>query len=164
MVTRRRPLIFVDSNVLIEAVFIPRHPAAAVAILAASKQVDLVTCELVVQDVEDEIIERCRAANDLKVIETWHKLRQETRLRVDKDPPEEVVKQTYENFMGVMRHEADIPVIASAILISPTLILSGNVEHFNEAVSERCGIPIMTCREFFDNLLRSKLSFARTAQ
>jgi len=155
--TRHNNLVFVDSNVLIEALFLPGHPAVAVTTLAINRQIDLITCEIVIEDVEDEILERCQKINNCSIIDLWHTFQKEIRIEVEKDPSERLVLETYRKFMPVMRHEADIPVLASAIQTRATIILSGNTEHFNDAVSERCGIRIMTCADFCSQLVSGEL-------
>jgi predicted nucleic acid-binding protein len=151
--SKNRLLAFVDSNVLIEAFFVPLHPACAIAILAANKQLDLVTCSLVVDDVEKEILERATERDDYDLIDAWAKFLTEIRLRKMPDPPASLVRDTLHNYLGVMRHQADIPVLASAIETGAHVILSDNSEHFNPKVSERCGIPIWTCEEFLAGLI-----------
>ncbi len=160
--TRHNTLVFVDSNVLIEALFLPGHPAVAVTTLAINGQIDLIACEIVIQDIEDEILERCQKIGNCSIIDLWHTFQNEIRIRVEKDPPEHLVLETYRKFMPVMRHEADIPVLASAIQIGATIILSGNTEHFNDLVSERCGIKIMTCAEFCSQLVSGELPLLKT--
>jgi len=51
-----------------------------------------------------------------------------------------------------MRHKADIPVLAAALSMDPAphVILSGNRDHFNEAVAQRCGVQICSCQEFIE--------------
>jgi predicted nucleic acid-binding protein len=53
---RARQLIFADSNVFIEALYLPDSAAAAVIQLAATGAIDIVTCEPVVRDVENAIL------------------------------------------------------------------------------------------------------------
>jgi len=155
--TKNRLVVFVDSNVLIAALFIPMHPANAIAVLAANRQIDLVTCELVVEDVEKEILEQTTKANNIELIDVWTKFLETIRLRVIPNPPTNLVKETYDKYLGVMRHQADIPVLASAIEIGPDLVLSDNTEHFNAQVSERSGIPIWSCQEFLTNMVTDSI-------
>ncbi len=154
---RQRLLIFVDSNILIEGFLFPRHTASAVIVLAANKQIDLVTCNLVVEDVEKELLERATAANDYELVDAWGKFLEEIRLQRLPDPPIKLVKETRAKYLGVMRHLADIPVLASAIEVGPDLILSDNTEHFNVKVSERCGITIWSTEEFVHNMVTGTL-------
>jgi len=51
-----------------------------------------------------------------------------------------VVKQAYEKYIGVMRHK--VLTAALSMKPAPDVILSGNREHFNDAVAGRCGIKI----------------------
>lgn len=64
----------------------------------------------------------------------------------------QTVKATYDKYIGVMRHKADIPVLAAALSMDPAphVILSGNRDHFNEAVAQRCGVQICSCQEFIE--------------
>jgi hypothetical protein len=70
------------------------------------------------------------------------------------DPSFVLVKEVYEKYIGAMRHKADIPVLAAAIDCNPPpyVILSNNREHFNDLVSVRCGIKILSCAEFLQML------------
>jgi len=145
-------IVFVDSNVLIEALFIPDSPAALLIDLAEKRTVDLLTCEQVVQDVENAILNKlAHRLNDAdEVIELWHQMKTATRLNILTMPARKIIDQVFTKYMGVMRHQADIPVLAAALNHKPLprAILSGNREHFNDDVSARCGIWICSCAEF----------------
>jgi predicted nucleic acid-binding protein len=155
--TKERLLAFVDCNIVIESLFVPMHPANAIAVLAANKHVDLITCKLVVEDIEKEIFDRAEKTGNLDIIDAYTRLLQQIRLRIVANPPKELVKETLHKYLGIMRHQADIPVLASAIEIGPHLILSDNVEHFNPQVSERCGIAIYSSEDFLKGLMSGKL-------
>lgn len=135
----------------------PLHSAGGIMVLAANKQVDLITCKLVVDDVEKVILEQAAKKNDYESVEAWTKLLEEIRLRIMPDPEANMVKETLNKCWGIMRHKADIPVLASAIELGPDLILSDNRTHFNDAVSERSGIQIFSCEEFLANLIAGKI-------
>lgn len=135
----------------------PLHSAGGIMVLAANKHVDLITCKLVVDDVENEVLERAQKKDDYELVGAWTKLLEEIRLRVMLDPPQSLVKDALAKYWGIMRHKADIPVLASAIEIGPDLIISDNREHFNDLVSERCGIKIFSCEEFLANLIAGKI-------
>ena len=94
--SKNRLLVFVDCNVLIEAIFVPLHPACAIAILAANKQLDLVTCSLVVDDVEKEILERASEKNDYDLIDVWTRFLIEIKLRTVPNPPATDLRLVYE--------------------------------------------------------------------
>jgi predicted nucleic acid-binding protein len=154
---RNRLLVFVDSNILIEALFVPMHPASAIAILAANKQLDITTCSLVIEDLENEVMERVTEAGNFRFIDLWANFQSQIRLQVLPDPPLEHVMKVKDEYLGIMRHSADIPVLASAIEITPDLILSDNIEHFNAKVAQRCGIPIWTSEEYLVNMMAGTL-------
>jgi hypothetical protein len=63
-----------------------------------------------------------------------------------------IVKNAYTKYIGVMRHKADIPILAAALECVPPVhvILSGNTEHFNDAVATKCGVPIGSCVQFIE--------------
>lgn len=63
--TLQTPLLFVDSNVLIQAVLIPLSAAAIVTDLVASNAFDMATCALVVSDAEKAMLN--------KVLDRWHR-------------------------------------------------------------------------------------------
>ncbi|MBU6450778.1 MAG: type II toxin-antitoxin system VapC family toxin [Cyanobacteria bacterium REEB67] len=153
MMSNDRLLAFVDCNIVIECLFAPMHPANAIAVLAANKHLDLVTCNLVIEDIEAEIIDRATQADDLGVIDVYAQFLKQIRLKVMPDPTSSLVKETLHKYLGIMRHRADIPVLASAIEIGPNLILSDNRKHFNDLVAERSGIPICSSEEFLALLM-----------
>jgi hypothetical protein len=115
---------------------------------------DMSTCQLCIEDAEDAIVAKLQSKpDDLdKAITQWGKLKTDTRLFVLQDPTASVVQATYDKFIGVMRHRADIPVLAAALgmALKPNAILSNNRDHFNDAVAARCGIQIYSCQEFIE--------------
>lgn len=155
--SKNRLLLFVDCNILIEALFVPMHPAVAIALLAANKEFDLVTCALVVEDIEAEVFERVQRSGDLSLIDDWAQFKKTVRLQVVPNPPMQLVIDTKARYLAIMRHAADIPVLASAIEIGPSLILSDNTVHFNQKVAARCGLPIWSSQEFLFNLVSGTL-------
>jgi len=53
---------------------------------------------------------------------------------------------------NLIRHEADVPVLVSAITAKPDWLLSNNTKHFNAAVAKRTGLRIATPNQFFRTL------------
>jgi predicted nucleic acid-binding protein len=145
-------VLFADSNVLIEALLIPHSAAYVVAEMVARGVFDLATCQLCVEDTEDAIIAKLKIKPDEldETITSWQKLKTDTRLIVAPDAT--TVNATRDKYLGVMRHRADIPVLAAALSMKPQphVILSGNRDHFNDAVADRCGIKICSCQEFIE--------------
>lgn len=150
------PLLFVDSNVLIEAVFLPNSAASIIADMVVSGVFDMVTCEQVVKDVETAILRKCTSKPDEldTAIDRWSKLHGASRLKVLPDPSFAIVQEIYHKYIGVMRHKADIPILAAALECRPPVhvILSGNTEHFNPSVATRSGVRICSCVEFIEML------------
>jgi hypothetical protein len=52
----------------------------------------------------------------------------------------------------LIRHQADIPVLLSAMTAKPDWLLTNNTEHFTAAVAQRTGLRIATPIEFFRTL------------
>lgn len=148
------PLLFADSNVLIEALLIPKSAAYIVAEMVARGVFDLATCRLCVEDTEDAIIAKLKNKPEQldKTIQNWEKLKADIRLIVLPDPDSAIVLATRDKYLGVMRHKSDIPVLAAALTMKPVphVILSGNRDHFNDAVGDRCSIKICSCQEFIE--------------
>ena len=148
------PVVFADSNVFIEALLIPHSAAYVVAEMVARGVFDIATCQICVTDTEDAIVGKMgKMLCELEqAITNWEKLKDDIRLIVVADPDAATVLATRDKYLGVMRHKADIPVLAAALSMetAPHVILSGNREHFNDAVSQRCGIKICSCQEFIE--------------
>jgi hypothetical protein len=56
------------------------------------------------------------------------------------------------NARNMIRHEADVPVLLSAIAAQPDWLLSHNIKHFTPAVAQRTGLRIATPMQFFRTL------------
>src|SRR5438094_8254368 len=108
--TKSRVVAFVDCNILIEGFLHPLHPAKGIIIMAANKRLDLITCQKVLEDIENVILEEAEKKNDYQLIESWTALRKQVRLNVRPDPPASLVKDTFDKYIGIMKHIADIPV------------------------------------------------------
>ena len=156
--TQVSPLLFVDSNVLIESIFIEQSAAATVLNLTIKGTFRIVTCRQVIDDVERAILRKLQEIpEDLDtVIQRWELLKTNSRLAVIADEPLESVSRIYHEYITLMRHKTDIPILAAAIKLQPSAILSGNREHFNPKVAHKCGISIFSCAEFLDLIAQHK--------
>jgi hypothetical protein len=147
-------VLFADSNVLIESLLIPQSAAYVVAEMVARGVFDIATCQICITDTEDAIVGKLgQKPDDLdQAITNWENLKKDIRLIVLEDPDSATVLATRDQYLGIMRHKADIPVLAAALSMKPTphVILSGHREHFNDAVAVRCGIKICSCQEFIE--------------
>jgi len=147
-------LLFADSNVLIEDLLLPASAASIVVDLVAQGVYRMATSELVIKDVENVILKKASHDPDSLdiLIAEFHNMRKLANLVVVPDPTPDQVRVIYGEYISVMRHKADIPVLAAGLQAKPDVILSGNREHFNDAVSARCRIPIFSCSEFLQVL------------
>jgi predicted nucleic acid-binding protein len=151
-------LIFADSNVFVEHLFIPDSAAGIVVSLATHNVFKLASCEQSIKEAETAILRKLQRSPELLniIIERWTATLQKTKLIILPDPPMAVIKETNFLYLSSMRHRADIPILAAAILAKPSVILSGNREHFNDTVAQKCGIRIYSCIEFLGLLKSTK--------
>lgn len=56
------------------------------------------------------------------------------------------------NGRSLIRHEADVPVLLSAIAANPDWLLTNNTKHFTKSVAQRTALRIATPGEFFKAL------------
>jgi predicted nucleic acid-binding protein len=140
--------------VLVEALFLPNSAAAAVMRLVDNGGFEIITCQAVIKDVENAILKKLTNTPKRpdKIIDRWERLLNQRWLKISPDPPTWMVRETYERYIATMRHKADIQILAAALVAKPTMILSGNREHFNDQVSHKCGIRISSCVEFIELL------------
>ncbi|MCC7531314.1 MAG: hypothetical protein IT342_22600, partial [Candidatus Melainabacteria bacterium] len=82
------PVLFADSNVLIEALLIPTSAAYVVAEMVARGVFDIATCQLCVDDAENAIVAKLEKKPDHldQTITNWEKLLADIRLIVVPDP------------------------------------------------------------------------------
>ena len=155
MIKDKPPLAFLDANVFVEAALIQAAPAVAIMHLAVAGVLSLITCRLVIDDVENEILDR--ATDNPKEIDNlirqWQQLLDQIELKIVDNPSTKLALDTKKKYLALMRHLADIPVLASAIEVKADLILSGNRKHFNDKTSRKCGIPIYSCQEFLKQFI-----------
>lgn len=146
----RGSLVFLDSNVFIEHLFIPASAAAMVIDYATDNIFKVGASQRSIKDTETVILNKLRPTPELldSVLKRWIATIQMTKLIIFPDPPADFLKQINLLYLPTMRHQADIPILGTAILANSTIILSGNREHFNDTVSEQCGIRIYSCAEF----------------
>lgn len=150
----RKSLLFLDTNVFIEHIFIPTSAASMVIRHATNGTFKLGTCEQAVKETESTILLKLKQIPESldTIIERWTKARTDASLTIFPDSSQENIKAVSQICLASMRHKADIPILAAAISVKPTLILSGNREHFNDIVAKKCGIPIYSCPEFIELL------------
>lgn len=112
----------------------------------------MVLAEVVRQEVETNLLSRPSSFGEKqarRIIEDYIGL---TRLALPEiiPPPSEV---DVARSRALIRHEADVPVLLSAIQSRPDWFLTHNRKHFSPAVARRTGLRIATPVEFFRSLV-----------
>lgn len=146
--SKPRLRLFLDSNVLTGGIVSPWGLDKAVLSLCAANICRLVLAEAVREEVEENLLLHAgglslAAADGL--IENYRRLIQFTKPEVVPFPETELVRANRK----LIRHEADVPVLLSAMAATPDWLLTHNVKHFTPAVAERTGLRIATPVEFF---------------
>ena len=151
MTASRKLRLFLDSNVLTGGIVSPWGLDKAVLSLCAAKICRLVLAEAVRDEVEENLLFHASALSAIaaeKLIEDYRRLIELTRPELVEFPPVEEVRANRK----IIRHEADVPVLLSAMKAKPDWLLTHNTKHFTPAVTQRTGLRIATPVEFFEVL------------
>jgi predicted nucleic acid-binding protein len=151
MTGSRKLRLFLDSNVLTGGIVSPWGLDKAVLSLCAAKICRLVLAEAVREEVEENLLLHASALSPAQadtLIETYRRLIELTRPEVIAYPDADAVRAN----RRIIRHEADAPVLLSAIAARPDWLLTHNTKHFTPAVAEKTGLRIATPVEFFETL------------
>lgn len=145
---RGRARLFLDSNVLTAGIVAPWGLDKAVLSLCAARVCRLVLAAAVREEVEENLLVHVNRLDE----------RAARRLLTDYDRLLELLKPEPVPFPAeaeirasrhLIRHEADVPVLVSALVARPDWLLTHNVKHFSPAVARRTGLRIATPVEFF---------------
>lgn len=156
MSTRSPIRLLLDSNVLTGGIVSAWGPDKAVLSICAAGICKLVLAQVVRDEVEENLLFHVRrlpgeAADQL--IEQYHRLIALTKAETVPYPALNIVKAN----RHLIRHEADVPVLLSAVASKPDWLLTHNTKHFTPAVANRVDLRIAAPAEFFRilaNLLR----------
>jgi predicted nucleic acid-binding protein len=146
--SRRRIRLFLDSNVLTGGIVSPWGLDKAALSLCAARLCRLVLAEVVRDEVEENLLlhaERLSSLDADKLIDHYRRLIKLTNPEVVPYPDAALVQFS----RHLIRHEADVPVLLSAISSRPDWLLTHNTKHFSQAVAKRAGVRIATPAEFF---------------
>jgi predicted nucleic acid-binding protein len=149
--SRRKIRLFLDSNVLLGGIVSDWGLDKATLSLCAAKVCRLVLAQAVLEEVEENLLlhaERLPSLDANQLIEDYRHLIQLTDPEVVPYPDVELVRSSRQ----LIRHEADVPVLLSAIAGKPDWLLTHNTKHFTKAVAERTSLRIATPAEFFATL------------
>jgi predicted nucleic acid-binding protein len=148
---QRRIRLFLDSNVLTGGIVSAWGLDKAVLSLCAAKVCKLILAEAVRDEVEENLLihaGRLPSLNADLLIEDYRRLIKLTHPDIIPYPSKDRVRSS----RHLIRHEADVPVLLSAMTSKPDWLLTHNTRHFTEAVAQRTSLRIVTPVEFFRTL------------
>jgi predicted nucleic acid-binding protein len=150
----KRVRVFLDSNVLTAGIVSTWGLDKAVLSLCAARICRLVLAEVVREEVEENLLIRLgglKSGDIDRVLDSYVHL-------IDLMKPEIVPfpdKAEVRAGRHLIRHEADVPVLLSAIASRPDWLITHNTKHFTPTVARRTGLRIATPVEFFRALSKS---------
>ncbi len=151
MTSHRRIRLYLDSNVLTGGIVSSWGLDKATLSLCAAKVCKLVLAEVVRDEVEENLLlhaERLPALDADQSIEDYRRLIKLTNPELVQYPDKNLVQAN----RHLIRHEADVPVLLSAMASKPDWLLTHNTKHFTKAVALRTSLRIATPAEFFRTL------------
>jgi len=146
--SHRRIRLFLDSNVLTGGIVSPWGLDKATLSLCAAKVCKLVLAEVVRDEVEESLLlhaERLPSLDACQLIEDYRRLIKLTSPEMVPYPENQLVRAN----RHLIRHEADVPVLLSAMASKPDWLLTHNTKHFTKAVAQRTSLRIATPAQFF---------------
>lgn len=143
--------LFLDSNVLTGGILSKWGLDKAALALCAARVCRLVLAEVVRDEVEENLLlhaEGLPSSNADQLLEHYQRLISLANPEMVLYPAEALVRRS----RSLIRHEADVPVLLSAMASRPDWLLTHNTKHFTQAVAKRAGLRIVTPAEFFRTL------------
>lgn len=144
------PRVFLDSGVLLEGLLAPWSASRAVLILSRRRVFKIVLAKYVQGEVEDNLLELL-ASDSRLANETVNAYSTLLRLL----SPEFISlpnKQEVDRHRHLIRHQADVPVLVSAMKATPDWFLTTNTRHFTKQVALRTQLKILTPQEFITSV------------
>ena len=151
MSSSRKLRLFLDSNVLTGGIVSPWGLDKAVLSLCAARICRLVLAEAVRDEVEENLLLHAghlSSPEAEELIDNYRRLIKLTKPELVPYPDADSVRAN----RHLIRHEADVPILLSAMAAKPDWLLSNNTKHFTQAVARRTGLRIATPAEFFRTL------------
>jgi predicted nucleic acid-binding protein len=148
---QRRIRLFLDSNVLTGGIVSRWGLDKAVLAMCAARVCKLVLAEVVRDEVEENLLLHAERLPNLEadeLVEQYQRLLKLMDAEIVVYPDEALVRSN----RSLIRHEADVPVLLSAMASKPDWLLTHNTKHFSKAVAKRTGLRIATPAEFFRTL------------
>ena len=133
-----------------EGLLAPWSASRAVLILSRRRVFKIILAEYVQGEVEDNLLELLasdsRLAND--TIDAYSTLLQLLEPEFIPLPS----KQEIDRHRHLIRHQADVPVLVSALKAAPDWFLTTNTRHFTKQVALRTQLKIVTPQEFMTSV------------
>jgi predicted nucleic acid-binding protein len=148
---QRRLRLFLDSNVLLGGILAEWGLDKAVLSLCAANIARLVLAQAVRDEVEENLHLHARLLPSVQA----DRLIEDYRRLIDLTDPEAIPYPAPDLVFAnrsLIHHQADVPVLLSAMAAQPDWLLSHNSKHFTEAVAKRAGLRIATPSKFFKTL------------
>ena len=153
MLPRKRIRLFLDSNVITSGIVSRWGLDKAVLSLCSARIMHLVLAEAVREEVEENLLMQAAGRTDLdgeQLIADYTGFVKLSRPELVAHPEASSVRAS----RHLIRHEADVPVLLSAMAAKPDWLLTNNTKHFTQVVAKRTGLRIATPVEFFRELAR----------
>ena len=153
MLPRKRIRLFLDSNVITSGIVSRWGLDKAVLSLCSARIMHLVLAEAVREEVEENLLMQAAGRTDLdgeQLIADYTGFVKLSRPELVAHPEASSVRAS----RHLIRHEADVPVLLSAMTAKPDWLLTNNIKHFTQVVAKRTGLRIATPVEFFRELAR----------
>jgi predicted nucleic acid-binding protein len=144
---RRRIRVFLDSNVLTGGIVSPWGLYKATLSLCTAKVCKIVLAEVVRDEVEENLLlhaERLPSLDADQLIQDYRRLIKLTNPELVPYPEKHLVRSS----RHLIGHEADVPMLLSAMTSKPDWVLTHNTKHFTEAVARRTSLRIATPAQF----------------
>lgn len=143
--------LFLDSNVLTAGILSKWGLDKAALSLCAARLCKLVLGEVVRDEVEENLLlhaERLASVEAHELVKHYGRLIKLTDPEMVPYPDAALVSSS----RHLIRHEADVPVLLSALASKPDWLLTHNAKHFTQDVAKRTGLRIATPSDFFRTL------------
>ena len=150
----KRLRLFLDSNVLTGGIVSRWGLDKALLSLCAARICKLVLAEVVKDEVEENLVIHAsgldQKAGQAMLDEYFTLLRLANPESVPYPPKKDVLVSR-----RLIRHEADVPVLLSALRARPDWLVTHNKSHFNDEVAKRTKLQIGSPADFFRALAES---------
>lgn len=133
--------VFLDSGVFMQGISANWGAAKAILILGASGVFSVETSEVVVFEIE---VALARNGVSTGPDSEFARLIRELKLVIHPRPSEEAVRDGIKEYLPIVRHMADIPVVVAAVSASPDWLVSSNTKHFNTSLAVKTGLRVVS--------------------